>query len=79
MEGARPKKPENLTQLGFTEALWDTVEQCWLEDRRARPGVEDILSSLNNALPFSQTPQSLQARRRVNVRRAFTTLFGDPW
>lgn len=55
-EGVRPEKPENATQLGFTEELWSIVEQCWLGDWRARPGVEDILSCLNNALPSWQPP-----------------------
>jgi len=71
MEGVRPKKPENAAHLGFTEELWDTVKQCWLEDWKARPGVEDILSCLNGA------PPSWQTRRRVIVRKAITALFGD--
>jgi len=52
MEGVRPKKPERATRLGFTDELWRTVELCWLEDRNARPGVEDILSYLNDAAAF---------------------------
>jgi len=55
MEGVRPEKPEDAAHLGFTEELWDTVEQCWLEDWRARPDTEGILSSLNSALPSWQT------------------------
>jgi hypothetical protein len=45
MEGVRPKKPEGAKRLGFSDELWRTVELCWLEDRNARPRVEDILSS----------------------------------
>jgi len=48
MEGDRPKKPEGTKSLGFNDELWRTVELCWLEDRDARPGVEDILACLNN-------------------------------
>ena len=70
--GVRPAKPENATHLGFTELLWDAVKRCWLEDRSERPGVEDILSCLNGA------PPSWLTRRRLTVRRAITTLFGDP-
>ena len=70
MKGARPEKPENATQLGFTEILWDVVKRCWREDWKARPGVEDILSCLNGAPPPWQTIG------RVTVRKAFDVLFG---
>jgi len=72
MKGVRPKKPVDGTLLGFTAILWDTIKQCWLEDRRARPGVEDILSCLNGV------PPSWHTRRRVIVRKAIDTFFGDP-
>jgi hypothetical protein len=52
MEGVRPRKPEGAKHLGFSNELWRTVEQCWLEDRNARPGAEEILSSLNEATAF---------------------------
>jgi len=52
VEGNRPKKPEKAAQLGFTEELWETVEQCWSEDRNARPGAEAINSRLTEAVPF---------------------------
>jgi hypothetical protein len=51
MEGVRPKKLEGAKCLGFSNELWRAVEQCWLEDRSARPGVEEILS-LNEATTF---------------------------
>jgi hypothetical protein len=50
--GIRPEKPEGATRLGFSDELWKTVELCWLEDRNARPSVEDILSSLKEATAF---------------------------
>ena len=52
MEGVRPNKPEGEKQLGFSDKLWRTIEQCWLEDRDARPRVEKILSSLKDAVLF---------------------------
>ena len=52
MDGVRPKKPEGAKRLGFSNELWRTVELCWLEDRNARPVVEEILSSLNDATAF---------------------------
>jgi len=45
-------KPEGVKGLGFSNELWRTVELCWLEDRNARPGVEDIFSCLDNAAAF---------------------------
>jgi hypothetical protein len=52
LKGVRPKKPEGAKRLGFSDGLWRTVERCWLEDRNARPSVEDILYSLNEATEF---------------------------
>jgi len=52
MEDVRPKKPEVAKRLGFSDELWRTVELCWLEDRNARPGIDDILSCLNGAVAF---------------------------
>ena len=52
IEGVRPRKPEAAKQLGFSDELWAIVEQCWLEDRDARPGVEDIFFCLNDAVAF---------------------------
>ena len=57
VEGVRPKKPEAAKRLGFSNELWRTVEICWLEDRNARPGVEDILSCLNDATGFWYTKE----------------------
>jgi hypothetical protein len=52
MESVRPKKPEGAKRLGFSDELWRMTELCWLEDRNARPGVEEILSSLKDATAF---------------------------
>ena len=54
-EGVRPEKPEGARHLGFSDELWRTVELCWLEDRDARPVVQDILSSLKAATAFWDT------------------------
>jgi len=52
MEEGRPKKPQRAARLGFNNELWNIIELCWLEDRNARPGIEDILSCLNDATAF---------------------------
>ena len=55
MEGVRPRKPEGAKHLGFSDELWRTVELCWLQDRNARPDVEEILRCLNDAEVFWDT------------------------
>jgi hypothetical protein len=50
--GIRPEKPAGARRLGFSDELWKTVELCLLEDRNARPSVEDIHSSLKEATAF---------------------------
>jgi hypothetical protein len=52
MEGVRPMKPEGAKRLGFSNELWRTIELCWLQDRNARPSVEEILSCLTEAAAF---------------------------
>jgi hypothetical protein len=52
MDGVRPKKPEGARCLGFSNRLWRTIERCWQEDRNTRPGVRDILFSLNDTTAF---------------------------
>ena len=47
--GDRPQKPEAMENLGFTNQLWELVEQCWSADTSARPDVRTILSHLNHA------------------------------
>jgi len=58
MEGVRPKKPEEAKRLGFSDELWGSVERSWLEDRNARPGVEDIISCLTDAVASWDTRPS---------------------
>ena len=47
--GDRPQKPEAMENLGFTNQLWELVEQCWSVDIGARPDVRTVLSHLNHA------------------------------
>ena len=47
--GDRPREPENAAHLGFTKELWDTIKECWLEDRDARPCMKDIFFRLRIA------------------------------
>lgn len=48
-EGYRPRKPERARSLGFTDELWNILQQCWLAEASARPNVKEILSHLHRA------------------------------
>jgi hypothetical protein len=88
--GVRPKKPEGATRLGFTEGLWKKVERCWLEDRGARPSVEDILPYLNDATlrwytgtatpsNRSSRPISVQARIQTRISTRTSSPLARTW
>ena len=49
INGGRPQKPEAAEYLGFTNQLWELVEQCLSADISTRPDVRTILSYLNHA------------------------------
>lgn len=42
MEGKRPWKPEIAGDIGFGGGTWELVEQCWDQERRERPTVEQV-------------------------------------
>ena len=69
VEGVRPKKPEQVRQLGFSDELWRIVELSWLEDRNSRLEVEDILSFLKDAVVF--WPMRVSARGKGTVYYAY--------
>ena len=74
LEGVRPEKPKNAMDLGFTEALWETVEKCWAGDRSARPDVKDILSCLNGT-PLAKRGRRLTAFASGSVYKRITGAF----
>jgi serine/threonine protein kinase len=43
ISGGRPKKPENVKEIGMTEGLWDLITDCWREDRTKRPGISKVV------------------------------------
>ena len=66
LDGRRPKRPKSAIpmHLGFTETVWETVEQCWLEDRSARPDVKCILSRLSGVPSPRRTRKGMWVVRR---------------
>ena len=45
-KGTRPKKPEDATNLGITDELWETVERCWSTEKDGRPSLGAVVSCL---------------------------------
>lgn len=53
LEGARPTKPDNLEQIGFGGGTWELVEECWIEDPKGRPTIEQVLTHLTRVAATS--------------------------
>ena len=49
VEGTRPTKPENASQLGLSGKVWTLLEECWQTDRELRPSVRDVLGRVKSA------------------------------
>jgi hypothetical protein len=45
LEGRRPTRPA----VGFTDYLWETVENCWQHQPKDRPSVDAVLKRLDKA------------------------------
>ena len=48
-EGERPRRPENAGSLGFSDALWWLVWDCWSESPSVRPTARQLLLHLEYA------------------------------
>ena len=62
MNGGRPRKPEAMESIGFTNEMWEIIQRCWSVDLSARPDVGTVLSHLNHAT------WSWERRRLVELR-----------
>ena len=49
VEGKRPPKPENASDIGFSDPLWGFVERCWDGRLELRPKVTEVVSQLGRA------------------------------
>jgi len=49
VEGLRPEKPENASDIGFFDPLWDHVQRCWDGDMNSRPQVAEVVTHLEKA------------------------------
>ena len=46
VDGERPERPQGAEAAWFTNDLWETLEQCWSPQPKARPTVEAVLECL---------------------------------
>ena len=49
VEGKRPSKPENASNLGFSNSLWDFAQHCWDGKLALRPKISEVVSQLGEA------------------------------
>jgi hypothetical protein len=54
MGGARPSKPPNALNLGFSDKVWRLLEGCWQAESYDRPIVKDVLLCLRSAASASK-------------------------
>ena len=48
--GVRPAKPWNAPALGFSDSLWAFTQRCWSGDVESRPGAEEVVTCLGEAV-----------------------------
>ena len=49
VEGKRPAKPKNASDLGFSNALWDFAQRCLDGTLELRPKIAEVVSQLGKA------------------------------
>ena len=49
VEGKRPPKPKDASDVGFSDSLWDFVRRCWDGRSELRPTVTEVVSQLGIA------------------------------
>lgn len=47
LQGSRPMKPTNASDLGISDGLWELLTRCWNADDTKRPQVNEILKRLS--------------------------------
>lgn len=57
-EKKRPDRPENTTDMGLTDAVWDLVTKCWAHEREDRPHMGFVVSQLCDYYNFSVNSDS---------------------
>jgi len=62
IEGERPERPQGAEGERFADHLWFTLLRCWVQERKGRPTIEEVLECLG------PTPEGCEsnADRRVH-------------
>jgi hypothetical protein len=46
MGGQRPPKPQNAETVGFSETIWELMQQCWQPSAASRPDIGNAVLTL---------------------------------
>lgn len=49
LQGTKPSKPTNATELGISDNVWGLLEDCWQTERQLRPPVKNVLERVKLA------------------------------
>ena len=49
VEGKRPAKPKNASDIGFSDSLWDFAQRCLDGTLESRPKITEVVSQLGGA------------------------------
>lgn len=49
VQGLRPSKPHNASDIGLSDSLWDFLGLCWNQDRKRRPVAKGLVERLAGA------------------------------
>jgi len=50
LRGGRPKRPEDASNIGFSDSLWTFTQSCWHGEMESRPEVEEVVKHLGDAV-----------------------------
>lgn len=50
LNGIRPPRPADATELGLSDSIWHLMERCWDQDRHNRPTMEIVVEELRRAI-----------------------------
>jgi len=46
--GARPLRPEDAEEIGFSDSLWAVMLRCWLPESEQRPSCREVTEALTS-------------------------------
>ncbi|KAF8056270.1 kinase-like domain-containing protein [Lyophyllum atratum] len=62
MSGVRPARPSDSTgawlEWGLTESIWSLMEDCWKQNPKERPSIEQVISRLTSNLTGKRHPST---------------------